>query len=141
MYMYVCVYIYIYIYIYNLKRQKMLFLVILPIWFYHLFQKIFRYSDFYVKLHLIRVPASSMEEFFFQKEPPKSFSWGRPLGKIYVEGYMEGLMIRSYEGRGNKMYFPIICKSINCKSFPQSCWYIQLNIKLCQELRKGLIFS
>ena len=120
----------------------MLFLVILPIWFHHLFQKIFRYSDFYVKRHLTRVPASCTEDFFFFfKKSHQSFSWGRPLEKIYVEGYMEGLMIRSYEGRGAKMHFPIICKSINCKSFPQSCWYIQLNIKPCQELRKDLIFS
>ena len=36
-------------------------------------------------------------------------------------GHMEGLMIRSYQGRGGKMHFPIIFKSINCKYFPQPC--------------------
>ena len=78
---------------------------------------------------------------FLQKELPKNFSWGRFLGKIYGEGYMEGLMIRSYEGRGSKMHFPIICISINCKSFPQPCWHIHLMIKLWPKLRKDLILE
>ena len=63
------------------------------------------------------VPPSTMEVFFLQKVLPKKLFMGRFLGKIYGEGYMEGLMIRSYQGRGSKMHFPRICKSINCRYF------------------------
>ena len=68
-------------------------------------------------------------DFFSRKSDQKSCSWGRFFGKTYGEWYMEGLMIRSYQGKGSKMYFPIICKSINCKFFPQLCWDIHLEIK------------
>ena len=54
----------------------------------------FRYSDFYVNLHAVSLP-QVWRDFIFQKELPKIFSWGRLLGKIYGEGYMGGLMIRS----------------------------------------------
>ena len=60
-------------------------------------------------------------DFFSKRSYQKSFSRGRFLGKIYQKWYIEGLMIRSYQDRGNKMHFPIIYKSINCKSFPQPC--------------------
>ena len=51
----------------------------------------FRYSDFYVNLHLpCCVPPSSMEGFFFQKELPKTIFMGRLLGKIYGEGVHGG---------------------------------------------------
>ena len=69
------------------------------------------------------------EGSFLQKELPKKLFIGEIFWKIYVEGYIEGLMIRSYKSRGSKMHFPIICKSINCKSFPQPCWDIHLKIK------------
>ena len=95
----------------------------------------FRYSDFYVNLHLpCYVSPSSMEGFFSKKSYLKRFSWGRLLGKIYGEGYLKGLMIRS---KGES----INCKSINFKSFPQPCWDIHLKIKPWQELWKDLPLS
>ena len=42
----------------------------------------FRYSDFYVNLHLpCCVPPSSMEGFFFQKELPKKLFMGKTFGE------------------------------------------------------------
>ena len=42
----------------------------------------FRYSDFYVNLHLpCCVPPSSMEGFFFQKELPKTLFMGETFGE------------------------------------------------------------
>ena len=112
-YIYIYIYVYIYIYIYRHTHTHTLTYVYL---------QAYRYSDFYVNLHLkCCVPSSSMEGFFSKKNYQKSFSWERFLGKIYGEGYIEGLMIRSYQGRGSKMHFPIICKAINCKSFLQPC--------------------
>ena len=92
----------------------------------------FKYSDFHVNLHLFTILCPSLEygEIFFSKKSyQKSFSWWRLLGKTYGDGCMEGLMIISYQGRGSEMRFPIICKSINCKSFLQPCWDIHVKIK------------
>ena len=59
----------------------------------------------------------------------KAFHGGDFWGKIYGEGYTEGLMIRSDQSSSSKMHFSIICKSINCKSFLQPCWDIHLKMK------------
>ena len=71
----------------------------------------------------------------------KAFHGGDFWGKIYGEVYTEGLMIRSDQSSGSKMHFPIICKSINCKSFLQPCWDIHVKIKPWQELQKDLFLS
>ena len=68
----------------------------------------------------------------------KAFHGGDFWGKIYGEGYTEGLMIRSDQSSSSKMHFSIICKSINCKSFLQPCWDIHLKMKPWQELQKDL---
>ena len=60
-------------------------------------------SDFYVNHLPCCVPPSSIERFFFQKRSTKkAFHGGRGalLGKIYERGYIEGLMIRSCQSRG-----------------------------------------
>ena len=44
---------------------------------------------------------SSIEGFSFQKELPKKLFIVELLGKTYGEGYMEGLIIRSCQGRGS----------------------------------------
>ena len=68
----------------------------------------FRYSDFYVNFQVI----------FFQKELLKTHggTYDQILGGGGVGGW-------------GKMLFPIISKSINCKSFAQPCWDIHLKIK------------
>ena len=63
------------------------------------------------------------------------------FGENIWERYMKGLMIRSDQGRGSKIHFAIICKSINCKSFPQPSWDIHLKIKPWQKLWKDLPLS
>ena len=58
---------------------------------------------------------------------------GEIFGKYLWAGIHGGTNDRSdqsnYQGRGNKMHFRIIFKSINCKSFPQLFWDILLQIK------------
>ena len=90
----------------------------------------YRYSDCYINLHLpCCVPPSSMEIIFLKKQRQKKLFMGRFYGKMYRDGYMEGLMIRSDQNRVSKMHFPIICTSIIRKSFPQPCWNIHQKIK------------
>ena len=80
-------------------------------------------------------PSFKYGEIFFSKRTYlEGFSWRSILGKIYGEGYMEGLQIKSNQDTGTKRHFPIICKSVNRKSFTQPCCDIHMKIKLSQEL-------
>ena len=102
----------------------------------------FRYSDSYVNFHLpCCVPPSSMESFFFQKYLPRRFFMEEHFGENLWGGVMEGPLIKSYQDTGTKRHFPIICKSVNCKSFTQTCWDIHMKIKPSQELQKALPLS
>ena len=101
----------------------------------------FKYSDFHVNLHLpCCVPPSGVKGLLFQKELPEKLFMGKTFrenlwGGVHdhrdscSDGIMEKLVIRSFQVRGSKMHFTIICKSIKGKSFLQPCWDIHFKNK------------
>ena len=86
------------------------------------------YTIYAIPYHVVLLP-QVWRDFSPKRATKKAFHGGDFLGKIYGEGYTEGLMIRSDQSSSSKMHFSIICKSINCKSFLQPCWDIHLKMK------------